>query len=148
MPTRAVTIASQALQRCKTNFCKHVKRDLTLAKDYFIYLDKHAPTTATTVNDTSKNLQDEKSESIHIVKVQPKTITLESDDNLDTVSIDRILIAQRKVETSLPPPAARRIAEANSIRTTQEKPKTNKHNDMEGEIDPGRFGSNGNHADE
>lgn len=148
MRTKAVTAACWAQQHYNTNYDKRVKEVPVFANEDLFYSGKNAPATLTKADDTSRKLRENEARRYKIVNAQRETVTNESDGTLDTVSVDRTMIAQRKDEILPSAPAAQMNDETDGIRLPKAKTETDKHIGENSRIDYDHFGQNLNHADE
>lgn len=148
MRTRALTAAFQHNGDIRQILTNTSNGSSTFTKGNLVCLDENTLAMSTKAADRSKRLQEQKTGPYKIVNVQPKTVTFEKDGNLDTVSVDRIPIAQRKNKISSSVLIARKVDGSDEVNLKRAEAITNKQIGNEEEIDNDHPGSNENNADE
>lgn len=115
--------------------------------NHLFNLNKDDAATSIKAKNTSQKLQERKVNPYRIVQGQLKTVMFEKDDILDTVSIDRIMIAQRRSDTFPPFPTAHERDRTDAVIQTRAAAHANEHIGKEDEIDNDHPGPEKRNAD-
>lgn len=98
MQARATKRASVAKQKYMTNFNEKDGQDPVFEEGDLVYLDINPSITFKEADSSSQKIRTKTTGSYRIITVQPSTVTVGKDGFLDTVSIDRVSIAQHEDE--------------------------------------------------